>query len=66
MHKEGLIFVSCRAFLWPGFMLVPVVVSGQRSDREEKKPDANDQRPEIEGEKRDEVGETPSTQTAAA
>jgi len=29
MHKEGFLFVSSRDFLWPGFMLVSLALSGQ-------------------------------------
>jgi len=61
MHKEGFLFVSSRDFLWPGFMLVSLVVRGRG-----KKPDANDQRPEIEGQKKDETGEMPGGEAAAA
>jgi len=41
-------------------------VSGQRSQGPKKKPKANDQRPEIEGLKKEETGETPGSEAAAA
>ena len=41
-------------------------VSGRRSAGEENKQDANDQRPEIENQKKDETGETPGNEAAAA
>ena len=41
-------------------------VSGRSSEGEENKLDANDQRPEIEGQKKDETGETPGGEAAAA
>ena len=66
MHKEGFLFVSSRDFLWPEFMLVSLAVSGQWSDGERKKQDAKDQRPEIEGQKKDETGEIPGSEATAA
>jgi len=41
---------------------------GRRSEisRTEEKADANDQRPEIDGQKKDETGETPGSEASAA
>jgi len=47
-------------------MLVSLAVSGQWSDGERKKQDAKDQRPEIEGQKKDETGEIPGSEATAA